>query len=108
MDQPKKGILIIAHPSGSEDEGHAPLSSPESSDSDEATEPKGTAECGSCYAFQPSTGRCLRFPPHGSEWSMVNEDDYCCEYKAGPQHEPQEDKPSTPMAGQQQPGSMMS
>jgi len=89
---PKKGkaLLIIGKPAGPSDEPE-PLDSPdeESSESESPSSHDANAKCETCYAFQPSTSRCQRFPPHGAEWSMVDPEDYCCEYKAGPQHDSQ-------------------
>jgi hypothetical protein len=90
---PKHGaLLIVAHPAGGDDEPE-PLDSPEGSihdepDDDDQMGDDKDASCATCYAFQSSTGRCLRFPPKGGEWSFVDATDYCCEYKKGSQHEP--------------------
>ena len=88
-DKPKhKGTALII--------GIGPkLTSPESGhpepDADEMGGPSDNdlddQNCGNCYAYAPSTGRCQRFPPHGMEWSQVDPSEWCCEWKAGPQHD---------------------
>lgn len=90
--EPKKGLLIIAHPAGGD--APAPLGSPDDdmpagepdADDDKADLPQD-ASCSTCYAYQPSTGYCRRFPPHGPEWSQVDPDDFCCEWQKGQQHD---------------------
>ena len=49
-------------------------------------ETQDDSHCGNCK-FYRSDNRCQRFPPHGSEWSMVGEDDWCGEWASGPQKE---------------------
>ena len=84
--KPKATLIIGLGPK----DGPPPLSSPEMEpDADDAMGGDSSSQsCASCYAFQPSTGRCLMFPPHGADWSMVDESDWCCQYKSGKQHEP--------------------
>jgi hypothetical protein len=79
---PRKGILLLA-----DDKGPPALSSPEEPDQDDQMGGDASATCATCYAFRPSDGRCQLYPPHGMEWAQVDESDWCCQYKKGPQHD---------------------
>lgn len=91
---PKKGLLIVATPKGSGDDSGSgdlpPLGPPSSSDNDgdEGQTPQGSGgqECSNCKFYRPGMGYCVRYPPHGPEWSLVNPDDWCGEWRGGPQH----------------------
>lgn len=89
-DKGSKGLLIVATPKGSA----PPLSPPEDLGKAFREFPTSTGnamdgECGTCKYFGgPEDGRCLRYPPHGPEWAMVNEEDACGEYEAGMPRKP--------------------
>jgi hypothetical protein len=102
---PKKGLLIIAGKPDDKD-GPGPLAPPDREpDADDAGEKDTSGDsCATCYAFAPSSGRCQRFPPHSSDWSMVDPTDYCCEFRPGKQHDGAGTSPQGPPMGGMPPG----
>lgn len=108
-DKGSKGLLIVATPKG----GAPPLSPPK--DMGDSSGNVMDGECGTCKYFGgPEDGRCLRYPPHGPEWAMVQEEDVCGEYEAGmprkpqsPQQEAMEQEPDGMNLGATAPGARM-
>jgi hypothetical protein len=86
--KPKEGLLIIAGPKPGGG-GPPPLSSPERGSAPQAEDGENESDqhCGNCRFFDGSS-MCLRFPPHGYDWSQVSEDAWCGEWQGGPNHKP--------------------
>src|SRR5580704_3739375 len=111
-----KGLLIIAgKPGADDDDGPGPLAPPDGDEpdaDDEKGEDSSGQSCATCYAFAPSSGRCQMFPPHPADWSMVDASDWCCQWKAGKQHDDQgaapESMPPAPGAPPPQGGQPLS
>lgn len=56
--------------------------------------------CGTCRFFSPTSSQCLRYPPHGAEWSQVAEDQWCGEFQQGEPHMPHIDVNAPPEGDQ--------